>query len=82
MSLKLFFEDPTSGLEHFYIKWIPDELAIYIGYRVARGNGLEEEGARIFLDLASILLGAFAPPSSRRLIGFAVSLEVAENVLL
>jgi hypothetical protein len=49
---------------------------------VARGNGLEEEGARIFLDLASILLGAFAPPSSRRLIGFTVSLEVAEDMLL
>ena len=82
MSLKLFFEDPTSGLEHFDIEWIPDELTIYIGNRVASGNGLEEESARIFLDLASILLGAFAPPSSRRLIGFAVSLEVAENVLL
>ena len=49
---------------------------------MARGNGLEEEGAWIFLNLSSLLLGAFAPPSSRRLIGFAVSLEVAEDMLL
>jgi hypothetical protein len=31
MSLKLFLEDPASGLEHFDIEGIPNELAIYIG---------------------------------------------------